>query len=148
MPVEVPRMPIVKIDDTGRMTVLKEIGARNTRAIIIPVGSFLSRYSLLRVNCKHKTGYRAQKATENYLKKQRHWCGKTRLIELKGDSSFDTSKAQKWGLTYFAIRNPTAKPMMNPMPSGRIPISNVPYCTTTGPYLSTRPDMDAVLKLT
>jgi hypothetical protein len=51
-----------------------------------------------------------------------------------------------WG--YFAIRNPTANPIMKPMPSGNIPISSVPYCTAIGPYVWTSPDIDSELKLT
>jgi len=33
-------MAIVKVDEGGRMTVPKELGIRETKAIIIPVGSF------------------------------------------------------------------------------------------------------------
>jgi hypothetical protein len=33
-------MPIVKIDESGRMTTPKKMGLRNTRAVIIPAGSF------------------------------------------------------------------------------------------------------------
>lgn len=33
-------MAIVKVDERGRMTVPKELGIRETKAIIIPAGSF------------------------------------------------------------------------------------------------------------
>jgi len=33
-------MAIVKVDERGRMTVPKELGVRETKAIIIPAGSF------------------------------------------------------------------------------------------------------------
>jgi len=34
-------MTVVSVDDRGRITIPKEMGIRNTRAIIIPAGSFL-----------------------------------------------------------------------------------------------------------
>ncbi|MEM1570490.1 MAG: VapB-type antitoxin [Candidatus Bathyarchaeia archaeon] len=33
-------MTVVKVDERGRMTIPKELGVRETRAIIIPAGSF------------------------------------------------------------------------------------------------------------
>ena len=33
-------MAIVKVDERGRITIPKEIGVRNTRAVIMPAGSF------------------------------------------------------------------------------------------------------------
>jgi len=33
-------MAIVKVDERGRITIPKEIGVRDTRAVIIPAGSF------------------------------------------------------------------------------------------------------------
>jgi len=39
-------MAIVKVDGRGRMTVPKELGIRETKAVIIPAGSFFIMISL------------------------------------------------------------------------------------------------------
>jgi len=41
IPLNLGKMAIVTVDDRGRITIPKEMGIRNTRAIIIPAGSFL-----------------------------------------------------------------------------------------------------------
>ena len=46
IPLNLGKMAIVSVDDRGRITIPKEMGIRNTRAIIIPAGSFLITISL------------------------------------------------------------------------------------------------------
>ena len=62
------KMAVVPVDERGRLTIPKELGIRNTRAILIPAGSFIVAIPL----------------PENPVEKAEGWLktGKTR-VELK-----------------------------------------------------------------
>jgi bifunctional DNA-binding transcriptional regulator/antitoxin component of YhaV-PrlF toxin-antitoxin module len=61
-------MVVVPIDERGRLTIPKEIGIRDTRAIIIPAGSFIVAIPLPREPHREAEGWLDTDKTRSELK--------------------------------------------------------------------------------
>jgi bifunctional DNA-binding transcriptional regulator/antitoxin component of YhaV-PrlF toxin-antitoxin module len=61
-------MAVVPIDERGRLTIPKEIGVRNTRAVIISAGSFIVAIPLPREPHREAEGWLDTDKTRSELK--------------------------------------------------------------------------------
>ncbi len=63
-------MSIVSVDDRGRMTIPKEMGLRNSRAVVIQAGSFIVAIPLPKEPHKEAGGWLDTEKTIKELKTQ------------------------------------------------------------------------------